>query len=59
MKTENPGPGHYESYKQKGGRSFFFGREERKEKLNDTVGPGQYKIKPYFGMYDGIEKEQK
>lgn len=27
--------------------------------MNETAGPGQYKLKPYFGDYDGLHKDEK
>lgn len=27
--------------------------------MSTTVGPGQYKLKPYIGTYDGLHKDNK
>jgi hypothetical protein len=59
LKTEHPGPASYELVRKNPSKSFFFSRSNRHEKLNASVGPGQYKIKPHFGICDGLSKEEK
>lgn len=38
-------------------KTFYFNKAKKIDKLNTTVGPGQYKLKPFIGVCDGLELE--
>ena len=57
--TDFPGPGSYKNSDKKFCRTFYFDKAKKKDKMNSTVGPGSYKLRPYFGEYDGLRKDQK
>lgn len=59
IKTEGPGPGEYSYSTKHFGKTFYFTRAKRREKMNSTVGPGQYKLKPFIGFCDGVQREDK
>lgn len=59
FKTEAPGPGQYKADKLKISRTFHFGKAQKIQHNPSTVGPGQYKLKPFIGIYDGVERDTK
>jgi len=57
VKTETPGPGQYCLESKRMNKTFYFNKARKIDKLNSTVGPGQYKLKPFIGVCDGLEIE--
>lgn len=57
--TEAPGPGAYSPMEKRFNETHGFSKSISKDQMSMTVGPGTYKLKPYFGQCDGLNQDPK
>lgn len=60
MASKTPGPGAYDPKEKEFSKTFFFSKAKSSsleiKRPTGSIGPGEYKLKPFFGDFEGRDK---